>query len=123
MVWFFDICGLQFGIVRKVCYRLVLVLRFGDLLSLDALQLLDLFCGSLFGLCAIGIWYSYFLFVNLWFFGSYLVLWFCICERVIWLYLRFGFVRVPLHKFVLSKICYSEICSSSPVDVGYCRTM
>lgn len=58
-VWLFDICGLQFGIVREVCYRLVLVLRFGDLLSLGALQLLDLICGSLFGLCAIRIciWY------------------------------------------------------------------
>ena len=54
-VWFFDICELQFGIVREVCYRLVLVSQFGDLLSLDALQLLDLICGSLFGLCTIGI--------------------------------------------------------------------
>ena len=81
MVWFFDICGLQFGIVREVCYRLVLVLQFGGLLSLGALQLLDLLCGSLFSLCAIGIWYSYLLFVNLLFFGSYLILWFCICER------------------------------------------
>ena len=56
-VWLFDICGLQFGIVREVCYHLVLVLvlRFGDLFSLGALQLLDLLCGALFGLCAIGI--------------------------------------------------------------------
>ena len=92
-VWFFDICGLQFGMVREVYYCLVLVLRFGDLLSLGALQLLDLICGSLFGLCAIRIWYLWtfgffiriwffgFVFVNLWFFDSYLVLWFCICER------------------------------------------
>ena len=66
-----DICGLQFGIVREVCYRLVLVLvlRFGDLLSLGALQLLDLLCGALFGLCAIGIWY-------LWIFGSLVCIWF-----------------------------------------------
>ena len=35
-VCFFDICGLQFEIVREVCCRLVLVLRFGDLLSLGA---------------------------------------------------------------------------------------
>ena len=64
--------------MREVCYRLVLVLvlRFGDLLSPGALQLLDLLCGFHFG-----IWYSYLVFVNLWFFGLYLVLWFCICER------------------------------------------
>ena len=67
LVWLFDICELQFGIVRGVCSRLVLVLRFGDLLSLGVLQLLDLICGSLFGLCAIhiGIWYLYLVFVNL----------------------------------------------------------
>ena len=33
MVWFFDICELQFGIVREVCCRLILVLQIGDLLS------------------------------------------------------------------------------------------
>ena len=68
-VWFFDICGLQFGIVREVCchFVLVLVLRFGDLLSLGVLQLLDLIYGSLFDLCAICI--RYLVFVNLWFFG------------------------------------------------------
>ena len=65
--------------MREVCYCLILVLRFGDLLSLGALQLLDLLCGSLFGLCTIGIWYL--VFVNLWFFSLNLVLWFCICER------------------------------------------
>ena len=63
-VWFFDICGLQFGIVREVCCRLVLVSRFGDLLSLGALQLLDLLCGSLFGLYAIRIWFFGFVFVR-----------------------------------------------------------
>ena len=59
--WLFDICGLQFGIVRGVCCYLVLVLRFGDLLSPSVLQLLNLICGSLFGLCAIriGIWYIF----------------------------------------------------------------
>ena len=62
LVWLFDICGLQFGIVREVCYHLVLVLRFDDLLSLSMLQLLDLICGSLFGLCAIRIWYLVFVF-------------------------------------------------------------
>ena len=56
-VWLFDICRLQFGIVREVCYHLVLVLQFGDLLSLGVLQLLDLICGSHFGLYTIRIWY------------------------------------------------------------------
>ena len=122
-VWLFDICGLQFGIVREVCYRLVLVLRFGDLLFLGALQLLDLLCDSLFGLCAIDIWYMYLIFVNLWFFGFVFGSLVCICKReLFWVYLRFGFVRVSLHQFVLFQICYSEICSLSPVDVGYCRT-
>ena len=46
-----DICELQFGIVREVCYYLVL--QFTDLLSLGTFQLLDLLCGSFFGLCAI----------------------------------------------------------------------
>ena len=68
-IWLFDICGLQFEIVREICYHLVLVLRFGDLLSLGALQLLDFFC-----------------LVHIWFFGLYL--W----ERIIWVYLIFGFV-------------------------------
>ena len=36
---------------------MVLVLQLGDLLSLGALKLLDLIYGSLFGLCAICIWY------------------------------------------------------------------
>ena len=57
MVWLFDICRLQFGIVREVCCRMVLVLQLGDLLSLGVLKLLDLIYGSLFGLCAIRIWY------------------------------------------------------------------
>ena len=75
--------------MREVCYRLVLVLRFDDLLSLGELQLLDLLCGPLFSLCAIGIWYSYLVFVNVWFFGfvfvreSYLgVFEILICESV-----------------------------------------
>ena len=63
--------------MREVCYYLVLVLQFGDLLSLGALQLLDLICGSLFGLCTIRIWYLVFVFGNC----EPLVLWFCICER------------------------------------------
>ena len=33
MVWFFDICELQFGIVREVCCCLILVLQIGDLLA------------------------------------------------------------------------------------------
>ena len=124
-IWLFDICELQFGIVRDVFCCLVLVLRFVDLLSLGALQLLDLICGSLFGLCAVHIWHLVFIFgicepLVLWFvFGSLILyLW----EGVIWVYLGFRFMRVSLHQFVLSQICYSEICSSSPVDVGYCQT-
>ena len=111
-VWLFDICELQFRIVREVCYCLVLVLWLGDLLSLGALQLLDLVCGSLFSLCAIGIWYLYLVFVNLWFiclcvclfsdfvFG-YLVLY--LWERAIWMYLGFRFVRVLLHQLYYPK--------------------
>ena len=55
LFWFFDICGLQFGIVREVCCHLFMVLGLGDLLSLGVLQLLDLICSSLFGLYAIRI--------------------------------------------------------------------
>ena len=62
LVWFFDICDLQFGIVREICYCLVLVLWFCDFLSLGLLQILDLICGSL--------WFV---------FGSLV----CICERAI----------------------------------------
>ena len=113
LLWFFDICGLQFGIVREVCCHLILVLRFGDLLSLGALQRLDLICGSLFWF--VYNWYLVFIF------GICEPLVLYLCERAIWVYLGFGFVRVSLHQFVLSQICYSEICSSSPVDVGYCR--
>ena len=73
LFWFFNICGLQFGIVREVCCRLILVLRFGDLLSLGALQRLDLICGSLFWF--VYNWYLVFIFgiceplVRIWFFG------------------------------------------------------
>ena len=77
LFWFFDICGLQFGIVREVCCRLFMVLGLGDLLSLGVLQLLDLICSSLFGLYAIRIWYLLFVFDIC----ESLVLWFCICER------------------------------------------
>ena len=114
LVWLFDICGLQFGIVREVCSHLVLVLRFDDLLSLSMLQLLDLICGSLFGLCAIRIWYLVFVFGVC----ELLVFWFCICEKEN--YLRLGFVRVLLHQFVLSQIYYSEICLMLPVNISYC---
>ena len=48
--------------MREVCYHLVLVVRFGDLLSLSALQLLDFLCSSVFGLCVIHIWYLVFVF-------------------------------------------------------------
>ena len=124
-VWLFDICGLQFRIVREVCYHLVLVLWFGDLLSLGALQLLVLICGFLFGLCSIRIWCLVFIFgiyepLVLGFVLGSLVLY--LWERAIWVYLGFGFLRVPLHQFVLSQIWYSEIWLSLPVDVGYCQT-
>ena len=72
LVWLFDICELQFGIVREVCYRTV----FGSVVWRFALSWFvatfgfDL--GYLFGLSIIGIWYSYLVFVNLWFFGLYL---------------------------------------------------
>ena len=69
--------------MREVCYRLVLVLRFDDLLSLGELQLLDLLCGPLFSLCAIGIWYL--VFVNVFFFGLCLVLWFVFGSLVLYL--------------------------------------
>ena len=124
LVWFFDICGLQFGIMREVCCRLVSVLWFEDLLFLGVLQLLDLICSSLFGLCTIGIWYLVFVF-SICAFGSLVRIWFFDFVFVRGSYLGVfvrGFVRVPLHQFVLSQIWYSETCSSSPVDVGYCRT-
>ena len=119
LVLLFNICGLQFRIVREVCCCLVLVLRFGDLLSPSVLQLLDFICGPLFWFVrnlhlvfGIRIWY-------LWTFGSLvLYLW----ERSIWVYLGFGFVRVPLYQFVLSQVCCSKICSLLPVDVSYCQT-
>ena len=52
--------------MREVCYCLILILRFGDLLSLSVLQLLDLICGSrsLWFVCNLHL-----VFVNLWFFG------------------------------------------------------
>ena len=117
--------GCNLKLWERFCCRLVLVLQFGDLLSLGALQLLDLICGSFFGLCAIGIWHSVFVFgicepLGLWFIFGSLVLY--LWERVIWVYLGFGFMRVSLHQFVSSQICHSEICSLSPVNVGYCRT-
>ena len=72
LVWLFDICGLQFGIMREVCC--CLVLQFGDSLSLDTVQLWNCFV-ALSLICvqfALGIWYLYLVFVNFWF---------CICER------------------------------------------
>ena len=67
--------------MREVCYRLVLVLQFDDLLSLGALQLLDLLCGSIFGLCAIGICYLVFVFGIC----EHLVLWFVFGSLVLYL--------------------------------------
>ena len=67
--------------MREVCYRLVLVLRFDDLLSLGELQLLDLLCGPLFSLCAIGIWYL----GTFFFFGLCLVLWFVFGSLILYL--------------------------------------
>ena len=111
LVWFFDICGLQFGIVREV----LLPLGFGCAVWWFALS----WCVATFGFALwLSLWFvrnSYLVFVNLWFFVLYL--W----ERDIWVYLIFGFVRVHLRQFVLSQICYSEICLLSPVDVGYCQ--
>ena len=58
-----------------------------------------------------GIWYSYLVFVNLWFLGLYLVLWFCICERelfeCIWdlglweyLYTNLYYLKFVIVKFI-----------------------
>ena len=69
--------------MRKVCCHLVLVLRFGDLFSLDLLQLLDLICGSLFGLYAIHIWYLVYAFGIC----ELLVIWFCIYEKELFGYI------------------------------------
>ena len=70
MVWFFDICELQFGIVREVCCRLIFVLRFGDLVSS--------WCVATFGF---DLWLSLWFVHNSYFvFGSLI----CICERAIW---------------------------------------
>ena len=96
LFWFFEIRGLQFGIVREVCCRLVL--WFGDLLSLGVLQLLDLICGSLFGSCTIRIWYLVFV-VG-------------ICKPLV---LRFVFVRE----------CYLDVfeiwvCESASTSRGAC---
>ena len=95
-VWFIDIYELQFGIVREVCC--CLVLQFGDLLSIGTLQLLDLFCGSLFGSCTIRIWYLVFV-VG-------------ICKPLV---LRFVFVRE----------CYLDVfeiwvCESASISRGAC---
>ena len=72
-----------------------LVLWFVDLLSLDALQLLNLLCDSLLFVCN-----SYLVFMNLWFLGLYLVLWFCICEREL-----FGCIGIWVCESVSTPIC------------------
>ena len=94
LVWFFDICGLQFGIVREV----LLLLGFGCAVWWFALS----WYVATFGFALWpSLWFvrnSYLVFVNLWFFVLYL------SERDIWVYLIFGFVRVHLHQFVLSQI-------------------
>ena len=75
LVWFFDICGLQFEMVREVCCDLVWFwfynLMICALLSFGMLQLLDLICDSLFDLCVICFWYlwSFRSLVCIWFFG------------------------------------------------------
>ena len=116
-VWLFDICGLQFGIMREVCCHLVLILWFGDLFSLDLLQFLDLICGSLFGLYAIHIWYLVYVFGIC----KLLVIWFCIYEKELFGCIWDLGLWVPLHQFVWSQIWYSENCSSLSIDVGYCQ--
>ena len=61
---------------------------------------------------AFGIWYLHLEFVNFWFFGF---------EFVRDSYL--SVFRIWDCEDASTQICYSEICSSSPVDVGYCRTI
>ena len=97
-VWLFDICELQFGIVREVCCHLILVLRFGDLLSLGALQRLDLICGSLFWF----VYNWYLVFVNLWFCIYVRELFGCIWDLGLWecLYTNLYYPKFVIVKFV-----------------------
>ena len=68
-------------------------------------------------------------------FDLWLSLWFVCNSYLVFVNLCFVFVRESylgvfeiwvcestFTLILLSQICYSEICSSSPVDVGYCRT-
>ena len=116
--------GCNLELWERFCYHLVLVLRFGDLLSLGALQLLHLICDSLWFMrnwylvFGIRIWY-------LWTFGSLIRIWFFDFVFVRESYLGVFEIWVcesTSTLILLSQICYSEICLSSPVDVGYCRT-
>ena len=106
-IWLFDICGLQFGIVREA----FLPLGFGSGIWWFALS----WCVVTFGFDLwLSLWFvcnSYLVFVNLWFFGLYLVIWFCICERklfeCIWdldlwecLYTNFYYPKFVTVKFV-----------------------
>ena len=86
MVGFFDICELQFGIVREVCCCLIFVLWFGDLVSS--------WCVATFG---------FDLWLSLWFVhNSYLVfgslIW--ICEREL-----FGVFEIWICESAFKPIC------------------
>ena len=108
-IWLFDICGLQFGIVREA----FLPLGFGSGIWWFALS----WCVVTFGFDLwLSLWFvcnSYLVFVNLWFFGLYLVLY--LWKRAILVYLGFGFVRVSLHQFVLSQIWFVNVCLFRPL--------
>ena len=120
-VCFFDICGLQFEIVREVCCRLVLVLWFGDLLSLGAfatfgfdLWLFLWFVRNSYLVFSIHIW-------NLWIFSS-LVLYLWIMRESYLGVFEIWNCESTSTPICIIQIWYNEICPSLPVDVGYCRT-
>ena len=101
--------------------RGLLLLGFGSAGWLFALSL----CVATFGFDLwLSLWFvhnSHLVFsIRIWYLWTFSSLVLYLWERAIWVFLEFRFVRVPLHQFLLSQICYSEIFSSSPIDIGYC---
>ena len=104
LVWLFDICGLQFGIVREV----LLLLGFGSTVWRFALSWCIATFGfnfvALFLVCAqfvFDIWYLHLVFVNFWFFSFVsgwiwdLGLWECLYTNLY--YLKFDIVKFFCH--------------------------